>query len=318
MRLIESDPVGVLSAELSELLSGLSFGRESTYCEGSYLAVHIFVESNMESKDLVDVSLVVTPKNLPIFSDRRDDVIDDHLEEFEAALKDGAWQTRVAACKALGQMGEDRAVQLLESAAGDSDSLVARAATMALQLSDESRVGKEDLAMLRAVLTQGGEIYLGEPLPAPRAGRRFLRIDIEQQYKIRGVRRSAATQAEVAPVAVLKAAQSRDADNKSDTNILNRWQFRMELGGERLHCKVIRNPSDGRLSLRFRSDVTDMRQGIVHIEILPHGGDIIIGKADLIGDKEGDRFLTASFPLPDDFRLENGGTICFGTVATSD
>jgi hypothetical protein len=168
--LTTTHPASPWYAEVRRLLAKSFIASQGVYREGKMVSVHMAPHQRAGSTT-VDLAVAIFPRLLPAPTARTMAADRAALAAFLRELRDTDYHVRLAACEALGHLGDPEARAALQAAEQDAHQAVRAAATRALAALDTPRLQKEDLAGLGLVLVRH-EANLRQPLDRQSTDRR--------------------------------------------------------------------------------------------------------------------------------------------------
>lgn len=168
--LTTTHPASPWYTEVRRLLAKSFLASQGVYREGKMVSVHMAPHQRAGSTT-VDLAVAIFPRLLPAPTARTIAADRAALAAFLRELRDTDYHVRLAACEALGHLGDPEARAALQAAEQDTHQAVCAAATRALAALDTPRLQKEDLAGLGLVLVRH-EANLSQPLHRQSTDRR--------------------------------------------------------------------------------------------------------------------------------------------------
>jgi hypothetical protein len=231
----------------------------------------------------MDLSVSIFPRYLPPLADMASDVDQVALAAFLEGLQDADFHIRIAACEAIGHLGNPTARSALQAATRDAHDQVRAAAVQALSALDTPRRRAEDMAEMRLVLWRQAQ-HLETPCGCATTDRRgyarFFQIpaDAVCRLQLHSVPQTQPTAA-VAVLSLRRLAASRvrglaakelagQNRQRAPSSLPQTQELPLQDGT--LACALYRNPQ-GRVVLELRSDAPQLQGGWVYVTATGQG-----------------------------------------------
>jgi hypothetical protein len=253
--------------ELSQLLTRPVDMEHGVSRQGSMLGVHLtpLPRTDRQTVDLT-VTVFFVHLSLPQPEEERADAV--AFQVFLRGLHHEDPQLRIAACEALGQLGNTEAKEALQQAAQEENQYVRRAAARALNTLDRPHTRKEELAGVRLTLWQQVR-HLWKPLgtaTTDRQGRaRFANIPAGSRCRVQTLPHEQAASGIFAArlLSVFKSGELAAESVEASEQTLPRSHC-LALPDGNLLCTLYRNDRE-EIVVEFRSDAPRLRGGWVHV-----------------------------------------------------
>lgn len=238
--------------------------------QGAMLGVHLTPLPHADQQT-VDLAVAVFFAHLPPPQPEEQQADAIAFQVFLRGLHHTDPQLRMAACEALGRLGNASAKEALQHTTQESNPYVRRAAIQALSALDLPRARKEELAGIRLTLWQQVH-HLWKPLgtaTTDRHGRaRFTNLPAHSRCRVQAFARQQASSgvfaARLLPLAERGKLAAEDGEANEQTLPRSHW---LELSDGNLLCTLYRNDQE-EIVAEFRSDAPQLRNGWVHLTVL--------------------------------------------------
>lgn len=256
--------------DLSSLFAQPVEVEEGIYREGEFIGVRI-TPSRSQGQTTVDLLVSLFFLALPPLQSQETEAHNIVLQDCLADVRNADYHIRVAACRALGQLGDITASDALRHALQDKNRYVRAAAAQALTVLEKPRYQKEELAGVRLLLWQQVR-HLWRPLTVVqtnhRGQARLLNTRVGAHYRLQLLAhtrqgRNTLT-AQAAPMYDEEALAAEEAGIQPSL-LPPPQQLALEDGI--LHCSFFRDDQE-QLVLEFRSDAPQLRESWVHLRIV--------------------------------------------------
>lgn len=278
--LAATHPVAPWYAEVRRLLATSFRAGQGVYREGKMVSVHA-VPHPRAGDTSVDLAVAIFPRLLPAPTAQTMAADRAALAAFLKELQDTDYYVRLAACEALGHLGDPEARAALQVAAQDAHQAVRSAATRALAALDTPRVQNEDLVGLGLLLVQQAH-NLRQPLDRQNTNRRgqvwFRQVSAEAVCAVHMLGRPQAQQREAEATTPLRlslaaeelpAQESRALVARSgpvQKSSLPQTQ-EVVLDDGQLVCTLSRD-TRGQVVIEFLTDAPQLQAGCVFMTVV--------------------------------------------------
>jgi hypothetical protein len=256
--------------ELASLLAQPIQIEEEIHREGDLIGVHI---TPLHVPGQTTVDLLVTLFFLTLSSSQAHEAEAQRiaLEDYLDDLQDPDYHIRMAACRALGQLGDASALAALRRAEQDENRYVRAAATQALVTLTKPRFQREELASVPLSLWQQVR-HLWKPLVVVqtnhRGQARFKNISMTGNYRLQVRARAQQGRSTLATqtAPIHEEEQLAAAEGETQPQPLPPPQ-QLVLENGSLFCSFSRDEEE-QLVVEFRSDAAQLSESWVHFRIV--------------------------------------------------
>lgn len=320
METVNTRPVQHQSAwlrELAQLLARPVDTKQGVSRQGSRLGVHItpLPRADQQTLDLT-VGVFFTYLSPPQLEEQQADAV--ALQVFLRGLHHTDLQLRIAACEALGRLGNALAKEALQQAAREDNPYVRRAATQALNSIDLPRAPREELAGIRLTLWRQVR-HLWQPVgtaTTDQQGRaRFTNIPAGSRCRLQAMARERQP-AGIFSAPLLSNHQSgelaaEDMAANAQTLPHSHW---LTLPDGNLLLTLYRNDRE-EIVAEFRSDAPQLQGGWVHVSMTNKNTKEQILSRFVALHSEDQGVFTAQLVLSSLFDLQNEYEIEFFPIS---